>query len=114
MTPLQLSQGTIFALRYFFFAACIAQPRKFCSDSLYRLCSNLSTRQNIHKIYGDTRRACVAIIIRWRRGYYDRTPIDTSLQPRSWMEFVQDKMVQRDGGYPEILYIRRAKRAGDP
>ncbi|KAJ2956727.1 hypothetical protein NQZ79_g7467 [Umbelopsis isabellina] len=23
-------------------------------------------------------------------------------------------MVQRDGGYPEILFIRRAKRAGDP
>ncbi|KAI9288885.1 hypothetical protein BC943DRAFT_272503, partial [Umbelopsis sp. AD052] len=63
---------------------------------------------------GDTRRACVAIVIRWRRGQYDRTPIDGSNKARNWLEFVQDKMVQRDGGYPEILYIRRAKRSGDP
>ncbi|KAH8554149.1 NUDIX hydrolase domain-like protein [Umbelopsis sp. PMI_123] len=89
-------------------------PIPFAQDSLYALCSNLTSRRNTLKIDGDTRRACVAVIIRWRRGQYDRTPIDTSYKARNWMEFVQDKMVQRDGGYPEILYIRRAKRSGDP
>lgn len=123
MTPIQLAQGIYLAdmsplpsLK-----ACPSLTRKnaiflFClsTDSLYTLCSNLTSKRNTTKIYGDTRRACVAIIIRWRRGQYDRTPIDGSSKARNWLEFVQDKMVQRDGGYPEILYIRRAKRSGDP